>query len=94
MSTKIISTPAGPPLDGWKLLFEAALLESDSGALPHRLREAKDAVLDRIEDSFDTASLLERRLLVAALNTICELERRAGSDKSQPSHESLGIGVA
>jgi hypothetical protein len=94
MRTRTTSTLPQPPLERWKLLFEAALLESNPGVLLHRLREAKDAVMDRIEDSFDTAPLSERRLLAAALNTICELERRAQSEQSWPSPQGLGIGAA
>ena len=62
--------------------------------LPHRLREAKDAVMDQIEDSFDSGSLSERRLLVAALNTICELERRAESEVPTSPDWSLDRGAA
>jgi hypothetical protein len=64
----------------WRELFEAALMEHNRELLPHRLSDAKDAVMDRIEDSFDTASLSERRLLLAALNTIGELQRLANVD--------------
>jgi hypothetical protein len=66
--------PTMPALSGWKLLFEAALLEFDPELLPHRLWQAKDAMMDRLEESFDTVSLSERRQLIAAFNTISELE--------------------
>ena len=36
--------------------------------------------MDRIEDSFDTASSQESRLLLAALNTISELQRVVKND--------------
>lgn len=45
----------------------------DNSVLPRRLRNAKHAIMDRIEDSFDTASMAERTLLLAALNTVSEL---------------------
>ena len=83
MRTRISLAPTLAPTDVWRPLFEAALLENDPMALPFRLREAKDAVMDRIEDSFDTASLSERRLLIATLDAICELERR--SDVKAPT---------
>jgi hypothetical protein len=54
----------------WKALFEAALLEDKPDLFAQRLRDARDAIVDEIEDSFDTASVTERRLLLAALNTI------------------------
>ena len=68
--------------EGWRPLFEAALMESDQSALPRRLQAAKDAVMDHIEDTFDTASLSERRILLAALHTISELQRLTGPSES------------
>jgi hypothetical protein len=65
----------------WRKAFEAALLERDHAVLPRRLRDAKNAVMDRIEDSLDSASLHERKLLLATLNTISELERLAQVDE-------------
>jgi hypothetical protein len=58
-------------------------MESDHSVLPRRLQVAKDAVMDHIEDTFDTASLSERRLLLAALHTISELQRLSGSNESR-----------
>jgi hypothetical protein len=37
--------------------------------------------MDRIEDSFDTASGQESRLLLAAFNTISELQRVVKNDQ-------------
>jgi hypothetical protein len=75
-----------PSVEAWRRLFEAALLERDSFALPRRLQDAKHAIMDRIEGSFDTAALSERRLLLAALNTISELQRLANiEDMSRSS---------
>jgi len=65
----------------WRKAFEAALLERDHAVLPRRLRDAQNAVMDRIEDSLDSASLHERKLLLATLNTISELERLAQVDE-------------
>lgn len=65
----------------WRKAFEAALLERDHAVLAHRLRDAKNAVMDRIEDSLDSASLSERKVLLAALNTISELQRLAQVDE-------------
>ena len=56
-------------------------MESDPAILPVRLQAAKDAVMDHIEDTFDTASLSERRVLLAALHTIGELQRLSGSSE-------------
>jgi len=59
----------------WERLFAAAVREQDPLLVAERFRSAKDAIMDHIEDSFDTASFSERRMLLAALNTIAELER-------------------
>jgi len=57
----------------WKLLFEAALLEENPDLFALRLQMARDAIVGEIEGSFDTASSTDRRLLLAALNTISGL---------------------
>jgi len=90
---------AGSPSTGssarnWKELFEAALMENNHEMLPHRLRDAKEAVMDCIEDSFDSASHSERRLLLAALNTIGELQRLANVDTLPRSHPVAQLGHA
>jgi hypothetical protein len=85
-------TELSPPLSlqDWRKAFEAALLERDHAILPHRLRDAKTAVMDRIEDSLNSASLSERKLLLAALNTISELQRLAQVDEI-PSAETTHV---
>lgn len=60
----------------WKQLFEAALGEQDPGLFPERLESAKDALVDEIEYSFETASSSDRLSLLAALNTISGLFER------------------
>jgi len=94
MNTRIHLPLTVAPTDGWKLLFEAALLEHDPRIRPYRLSEAKDAVLDRMEDSFDTASLSERLLLIAALDAIGELERRSSLEPPTSLDWSLERGAA
>lgn len=73
-------TPRAGSANNWEKLFEAALLENNSVRLPQRLRIAKDAIMDRIEDSFDTASITERRSLLAALSALGELQRLSKLD--------------
>ena len=58
----------------WRQLLESALQEVDSAERLKRLQRAKDAIMDRIEDSFYTASISERRILTAALKRVCELQ--------------------
>jgi hypothetical protein len=67
----------------WEQLFEAALLEDNPAVIPQRLRDAKDAIMDHIEDSFDTSSLSERQSLLAALNVLGELQRLSGAGDLQ-----------
>jgi hypothetical protein len=71
-------SPAGS-VSNWKQLFDCALVERDAVAR-ERLQNAKDAIMDQIENSFDTASGQESRLLLAALNTISELQRVVKND--------------
>ena len=73
------------PEADWQQLFESALQEHEPVMAAERFQNAKDAIMDRIEDCFDTASQSERRLLLAALNTIGELERSAADPSARPS---------
>ncbi|MGC2357119.1 MAG: hypothetical protein WA491_13730 [Candidatus Acidiferrum sp.] len=73
-------SPAGSA-SNWEQLFECALLERDPVAREQRLQNAKNAIMDRIEDFIDTASGQESRLLLAALNTISELQRVDKNDE-------------
>jgi hypothetical protein len=94
MNKGTASPSTGSSAHNWKELFEAALMENNHEMLPHRLRDAKDAVMDCIEDSFDSASHSERRLLLAALNTIGELQRLAKVDTLPGSHPNAQLGHA
>ncbi|MFY9676344.1 MAG: hypothetical protein WCB53_15940 [Terriglobales bacterium] len=57
----------------WKSVFEAALLEDNPDLFELRLQNARDAIVGEIEGSFESASSSDRRLLLAALNTISGL---------------------
>jgi hypothetical protein len=83
-----------PEGNTWKELFEAALIESDCGILPDKLKNAKNAILDRIEDCFDSVSLSERRMLLAALHAITELQRLSRVDEFPRLNLSRGLGNA
>jgi hypothetical protein len=54
----------------WKDAFEAALMESNPDLFTVRLDTARDAIVREIESTFDHANWTDRRLLLAALNTI------------------------
>jgi len=80
--------------DKWKRLFESALFEKDRSALQARLQEAKHAIMDRVEDSIDSASYAERRLLLGALNTINELQRLADVKEQAHPEPTQALGQA
>jgi hypothetical protein len=89
MNVKTTPPTSGDSHCDWRTAFEVALLERDQSVLPRRLRDAKNAVMDRIEDSRDSASLSERRLLLAALNTITELQRLAQVEELPPAESAF-----
>jgi hypothetical protein len=66
---------ASIPGANWQELFAVALRGQDPRLVADRFCVAKDAIMDHIEESFDSASLSERKMLLAALNTITEMER-------------------
>ena len=80
MSENLSPAPRAGSVDSWEQLFEEALLERDPSLIEQRLQDAKDAIMDRIEDSFDTGSVSDSRLLLAALNTITDLRRESKID--------------
>jgi len=73
MKKDAISQEQAKSIQDWKALFEAALLEDNPELFALRLQNARDAIVGEIEGSFETASSTDRRLLLAALNTISGL---------------------
>jgi hypothetical protein len=76
----------------WEQLFESALRERDPAVRAQRLQSAKNAIMDRIEDSLDTAYGKESRLLLAALNTISEVQGAAKSDDLRRPGSTRALG--
>ena len=70
MKKAVLPEATAASTQDWKVLFEAALLEDNPDLFALRLQNARDAIVSEIEGSFDTASSTDRRLLLAALNTI------------------------
>jgi len=66
-----------PPLT-WKELLEAAIFEPDSGNLSERIQDAQNAIMDEIEDTFQTASPGDRQALMNAMNALRKLGRVSG----------------
>ena len=68
--------------------------ERDPSLIEKRLQDAKDAIMDRIEDSFDTGSVSDSRLLLAALNTITDLRRESKIDDLRQRLPAQNVGHA
>lgn len=79
---KIASSPPVPE-QNWKHLVEAAIFETNSDYLFQRIREAQDAIMDEIEDSFETASQSERQSMINAMNSLRQLRRLIQKSGSQ-----------
>ncbi len=58
---------------GWKPLYEAALLETDTTKLPQRIAAARNAILDRIEESLRNSLPAEHRVMNDALRKLRRL---------------------
>ena len=85
---------ASIPGANWQELFAVALREQDPRLVADRFCVAKDAIMDHIEESFDSASLSERKMLLAALNTITEMERSLTPGDLRLSSVVRGVGHA
>jgi hypothetical protein len=73
-----MNKPASPPpaaTQDWRLLVEAAILETNPDDLSRRIQDAQDAIMDHIEDSFQTATQSERQSMINAMNSLRELRR-------------------
>jgi hypothetical protein len=57
----------------WKPLYEAALLETDTSKLPERISVARNAILDRVEESLRNPSPDEHRIMNDALRNLRRL---------------------
>jgi hypothetical protein len=69
-------------IDGWKQLYEIAILEIDSTKLPKRIAEARCAILDRAEDILTNPPSDERHALNDALRTLRLLDEVAARERS------------
>jgi hypothetical protein len=57
----------------WEPLYEAALLETDRSKLPERISVARNAILDRIEQTLRNPSPAEHRVMNDALRNLRRL---------------------
>ena len=73
----------------WTELIEQAGAQSSSDAWLRRIEEVQDAIMEEMEDCFQTASPMERQSLINAMNTVRELKRLAeipGRGQGLPSY--------
>jgi hypothetical protein len=61
------------PESDWEPLYEAALLETDRSKLPERISVARNAILDRIEQTLRNPSPAEHRVMNDALRNLRRL---------------------
>jgi hypothetical protein len=76
------NVPANTP-QNWKRLVETAIFDTNSHDFSQRIKDAQDAIMDEIEDSFQTASQSERQSLVNAMNSVRELRRILQTPESE-----------
>jgi hypothetical protein len=69
----------------WVFTLEpkAAIFETNTDNLCQRIEDAQDAIMDHIEDSFQTASQSERQSLINAMNSLRELRRVVRTPESE-----------
>lgn len=73
---------AGPP-PSWKELFKAALNESDLHRLPERIQQARDAIMERVDELVsDRERQPEHDEILLALNTLNKLDDVASRMRS------------
>lgn len=79
---KHVRIPANAP-QRWRHMVEAAIFETNTANLGQRIQDAQDAIMDHIEDSFQTASQSDRQSLINAMNSLRELRRLARTPESE-----------
>jgi hypothetical protein len=95
MRRNISSRSQAGSASNWEQLFECALVELDPVVRERRLQNAKDAIMDRIEDSFDTVTCQESQSLIGALKAISEIQRVEKTDDSRrPGHAQTFSNIA
>ena len=72
--------PARPKHE-WKVLYDAALRETDPSKLPERIATAQNAILNRIEESMRSPAFGEHCAMNDALRNLRRLEKSPSSRK-------------
>jgi hypothetical protein len=89
-----MTTDGVPRAPDWKELYQLAVIELDPAKLSHRVSDARNAILDRIQETISVAShYQERQELADALNGLRvlrqEYERRV-RQYGQPPQQKMG----
>ncbi len=70
-----MTTDGVPRAPDWKELYQLAVIELDPAKLSHRVSDARNAILDRIQETISVAShYQERQELADALNGLRVLQ--------------------
>jgi len=89
-----MTTDGVPRAPDWKELYQLAVIELDPAKLSHRVSDARNAILDRIQETISVAAhYQERQELADALNGLRvlrqEYERRV-QQYGEPRQQKLG----
>lgn len=73
----------------WERAFSEVLLAKDPLELSLSLQDAKNAIMDHIEDTMRTASQSERRVLGTALEIVRAIQRSKATSGQVPTIRAL-----
>ena len=89
-----MTTDGVPRPPDWKDLYQLAVIELDPAKLSHRVSDARNAILDRIQETISVAShYQERQELADALNGLRVLQLqydRRVRQYGEPRQRKLG----
>ena len=89
-----MTTDGVPRAPHWKELYQLAVIELDPAKLSHRVSDARNAILDRIQETISVAShYQERQELADALNGLRVLQLqydRRVRQYGEPRQRKLG----
>src|SRR5258705_1493286 len=71
----IMSTYSASRPPDWKDLYQLAVIELDPAKLSNRITDARNAILDRIQETISVAHYQERQELTDALNGLRVLQQ-------------------
>ena len=89
-----MTTDGVPRAPDWKELYQLAVIELDTAKLSHRVSDARNAILDRIQETISVAAHYhERQELADALNGLRVLQLqydRRERQYGEPRQRKLG----